>query len=78
MDGGAGDVCGGCLIFEIGVELGVLVGDYPDWYVGAPPVYPPSILVLDPLTLLCEFAGYAGSTKNANALNININIAVNL
>ena len=35
---------------ELDVELVVVLDDDPDSYVVAPPVYPPSILVLDPLT----------------------------
>jgi hypothetical protein len=54
--------------FTLDVELVVLVvlEDDPDSYVVAPPVYPPSILVLDPLIFVCDSAGYAGSANNTN------------
>ena len=73
---GADAVGGADFILELDVELVVVLDDDPDWYVVAPPVYPPSILVLDPLTLLCEFALYAGFTQKANKLIKIINTPV--
>ena len=71
----ADDVGGADLILELDVEFVVVLDDDPDSYVVAPPVYPPSILVLLPLTLVCEFAGYAGPA-HANKHNKIINIPV--
>jgi hypothetical protein len=71
------DAVGGAdLIFELLVLLVVVLELDPDSYVVAPPVYPPSILVFDPLTFVCVSAGYAGSTNNANIVISIINIPV--
>ena len=56
LNEGALDVGGADLILLLLVLFVVVLEEDPDSYVVAPPVYPPSILVLDPLTLDCEFA----------------------
>jgi hypothetical protein len=53
---GADAVGGADLILELLVLFVVVLEEDPDWYVVAPPVYPPSILVLDPLTFVCVSA----------------------
>jgi hypothetical protein len=44
-------------ILELDVELEVVLEELPDSYVVAPPVYPPSILVLEPDIFVCVSAG---------------------
>jgi hypothetical protein len=73
---GADDVGGADLILELDVEFVVVLDEDPVSYVVAPPVYPPSILVLDPLTFVCEFAEWAGPPKKANSVISIINIPV--
>ena len=60
----------------VDVELVVVLDDDPDSYVVAPPVYPPSILVLEPLTFVCVSAERAGPPKSANKVIKIINIPV--
>ena len=63
-------------IFDVLLFVVVVVDSEPDSYVVAPPVYPPSILVLLPLVFVCVSAERAGPPKKANSVISIINIPV--
>jgi hypothetical protein len=75
---GADAVGGADLTLDVELVVLVVLEDDPDSYVVAPPVYPPSILVLLPLIFVCVSAECTGPPNKANKVNININKAVNL
>jgi hypothetical protein len=75
---GADAVGGADLTLDVELVVLVVLEDDPDSYVVAPPVYPPSILVLDPLIFVCVSAECVGPPNKANIVSININKAVNL
>jgi hypothetical protein len=50
---GADDVYGADFIFEVELFVLVVVDVLPLSYVVAPPVYPPSIAVFEPLVFVC-------------------------
>jgi hypothetical protein len=55
---GADAVGGADLILDVELLVEVVVLVDPDSYVVAPPVYPPSIAVLDPDVLVCVLPAY--------------------
>ena len=75
---GAEAVGGADLTLDVELVVLVVLEELPEAYVVAPPVYPPSILVLDPLIFVCDSAECTGPPNKANKVNININTAVNL